>query len=106
MCHDLEFQDFTSFFNTTEMASISTGSVSFFELWTKKEALLKAIGSGLFTDPLTFSVVGDHVEIGERKFFVKSISFDDSSYKLSFAINRKNAEFVMTELRISDFVSA
>lgn len=48
MVKNVNFTDFTSFFSNTEMQEIKQNGINkFYELWTKKEAIAKAIGKGI-----------------------------------------------------------
>lgn len=44
-------------------------SQTFFKLWTRKESLLKAIGTGFLMDPTRISVLADNVSCNNNEFF-------------------------------------
>lgn len=74
---------------------------SFYDIWTRKESYLKAIGTGFYTDSALFSVVHwnrlvSSLELGMQKWFLKPYS-DIPNYKVAVcACNNnfpKNIEF-------------
>ena len=46
---------------------------SFYCLWTRKEAVLKADGRGLYINPKTFDVLGGSAIIGYQEWFLKRV---------------------------------
>ena len=73
-------------FSTHEECEYINGSAdknsTFFEVWTKKESFVKAIGTGI-TIPLgSFSVLSDLVEYGGAVYKFKEYTVKDKEYKL------------------------
>lgn len=68
-----DYNDFFEFLHTSEYTYISNAedsSVAFFEIWTKKEAFLKAIGTGLVNQLKMFNCIDKSIiYLGENWFF-------------------------------------
>lgn len=63
---------------------------TFFELWTRKEALLKAHGSGFMVDPKTVNCLGES-QTDSMEYQLQEIDVD-ADYKCFFASKRKATE--------------
>lgn len=53
--------------NAYRSASADMGIELFYQLWTRKEAVLKALGEGLKNDPRQFDVSQNHVDIANHR---------------------------------------
>lgn len=72
------------------LSSATNEQSAFFELWTRKEALLKARGSGFMMDPKTVNCL-DESETKSAQYQLQEIDID-TDYKCFFASTRKNTE--------------
>lgn len=70
------------FFTPSETTAINCGDVSFFEIWTKKESLVKAVGRGLAIPLNSFSVLEDIVEYEGKTYRFKEYKLKNDNYKL------------------------
>ncbi len=70
------------FFTPSETTAINCGSVSFFEIWTKKESFVKAVGRGLTIPLNSFSVLKDAVEYEGKTYRFKEYKLKNDNYKL------------------------
>ena len=71
--------DFTNEFSAEEMKSIlnSNDSLrSFYSLWTKKEAFLKAIGTGLHVPLNKVHVMSNKISWEDREWFLTKLNID------------------------------
>ncbi len=55
----------------------------FFEIWTKKESFLKAVGKGIRVPLKSFSVLGDEIEYNSQIYRFKKYKIKDNNYDLS-----------------------
>ncbi len=74
----------------------------FYTYWTKKEAVLKASGLGIFGEFDTIEILNDEVEIDKGKYFLYPLSFDND-YKISLASNNKNEEIIICKVEDREF---
>jgi 4'-phosphopantetheinyl transferase len=58
---------------------------AFYEIWTKKEALQKATGKGIYLDPHTLDVCGDRMAYNNENFFFYPLQID-ADYMAHLAI--------------------
>lgn len=95
----IELSDFEGQFSEAEMLNICKSDdklFSFYDLWTKKEAVMKADGRGI-NIPLKNVIISDSTEVvlQERKWYVKQIDFDNM-----YCINIATAGFIDNNLQI------
>ena len=77
---------YKEYFTSKEWAFLSQNSFSsttFFQLWTRKEAVVKAIGKGAFLDFKLIEVLEDSIKIDNRQLFLSTEFFEE--YCLSIA---------------------
>lgn len=55
---------------------------AFFEIWTKKESFVKAVGKGLAIPLNSFSVLTDRIEYDGAVYRFKEYSVSQNGYKL------------------------
>ena len=96
-------------FHPTERALLQRGNETasceaFFEIWTRKEAYLKGIGTGLSTDPASFSslapnsaVASDVSDLPVRTWFTRTIDAP-SGYKGALASQWPRPRLIYTRL--------
>ena len=91
---DLDFKSMGKHFLCSEemdyLSSATNEQSAFFELWTRKEALLKARGSGFMMDPKTVNCL-DKDDAKSAQYQLQEINLD-ADYKCFFASTRKKAE--------------
>ena len=78
---DIQITDFTNEFSIEEIKSIlsSTNSLhSFYSLWTKKEAFLKAIGTGLYLPLNKVHETGNKISWENKEWFLTQLNLDES----------------------------
>ena len=73
--------------------SKSMTDAAFFEIWSKKESLIKANGNGLNIELNTIDVLSDKpIEIGANEWYITALNlFDDCAVAIS--LNSTNARF-------------
>jgi 4'-phosphopantetheinyl transferase len=84
-CRECDMKMAQRFFspNETEFINGSKDRKSaFFEIWTKKESLVKAVGKGLAIPLGSFSVLGSQTEYGGNVYRFKEYTVSKSGYKL------------------------
>ena len=82
----INFSDFTDFFSNNEWNLIHNANdplTSFYKLWSRKEALVKADGTGIRILH-EIEAIDDTVSIGNREFAIKALQVDDQ-YQASIA---------------------
>lgn len=84
-CRECDMKMAKRFFTAEEADFINNSknkNSAFFEIWTKKESFLKAIGKGI-TMPLNcFSVLSDKIEYNGEVYSFREYSVSQSGYKL------------------------
>lgn len=74
-----------SFFTSTEQLAISQGFFTPLQLWTRKEAVLKAAGGGLLLAPAQAEVANDSCRLLGHTYLLYSAKLL-AAYELSFAL--------------------
>jgi len=62
------------FFHAHEQVQLDKAAVSFFDIWARKEAFLKAQGTGLAFPTASFDATQGSIQVNLRSFFLKSLS--------------------------------
>jgi 4'-phosphopantetheinyl transferase len=73
----VELQDFNSMLNNSDKEIIRSSKeplVPFFKIWSAKEAILKAHGSGLVDDLYNVDINGDTAIFNRKRYFLKDVS--------------------------------
>ncbi len=60
----------------------------FYYLWTRKEAVLKAIGKGIYEEMSHVEVLKNEITYDEQPYFIYDITMD-ANYKIAVACNNK-----------------
>ncbi|MDB4924604.1 4'-phosphopantetheinyl transferase superfamily protein [Mucilaginibacter sp.] len=71
--------DYDDYFTTIEQQNIRSNkdpNTEFFKYWTRKEALLKAIGTGVYTPLLAMDVSGDIFTYKGETYYLSPIDID------------------------------
>lgn len=89
------------YFTAAEYEYVKNGDakIRFFDLWTKKESVLKAIGTGIAGGLKTYEVLGDEITVGDTKFYFSEISgYENMSITVCAEEKVTDAEFVTTQM--------
>ena len=84
-CRECDMKMANRFFTAEEAEFINKSTdknSAFFEIWTKKESFVKAIGKGITIPLNSFSVLADKIEYGGAVYRFKEYSVSQSGYKL------------------------
>ncbi len=84
-CRECDMRIAERFFTGAEADIIRRAPVpqkTFFEIWTKKESLVKAVGCALTVPLSSFSVIGSTAEYDGKIYRFKEYSVRESGYKL------------------------
>ena len=82
----IDCNQFKDYFTRNEwdfLAQNRYNNVHFFILWTRKEAVAKAIGKGIFLDFNTIEVLKDDVYIEDKSFFLQTEFLEDYCYSVA-----------------------
>ena len=86
---DVDPADYYQFFDRLdiELLKKSQNPVQvFYQLWTRKEALAKAVGFGVMMPIEGFSIMDDFVELGEEKYHITDLIMK-GNYKAALCLN-------------------
>ena len=84
-CRECDMKMAKRFFTVKEAEFIRNSTdknSTFFEIWTKKESFVKAVGKGLAIPLGSFSVLSDSVEYDGALYRFKEYSVSQSGYKM------------------------
>lgn len=84
-CRECDMKMANRFFTEEESEFIRNSTdknSAFFEIWTKKESFVKAIGKGITIPLNSFSVLSDRIEYNGAVYRFKEYSVSQSGYKL------------------------
>ena len=70
----------------------------FFDLWTKKEALLKCMGKGFHRPAKSVEVIGDRLFEDGVEYYMKTKHFSD--YTVSVCVQNASADFETERVRL------
>lgn len=88
---EIKIEDFKSYMTLQEYKHIVNSEKSqedFFGYWTKKEAVLKAIGRGLSLNLNEFEIIGNETNIYGESYYLKEI-YIHQTYRCHLAFNEK-----------------
>ncbi len=86
LCRECDMKTAQRFFTSEEYDFINGSfnpNAAFFEIWTRKESFVKALGKGLSLGMNTFSVLSDTIEHDGKTYRFKSYKPPKEGYKLS-----------------------
>lgn len=78
--NQVDLTDFSRVFTEEENIFLSSSDDStdlFFDLWTRKESVMKADGRGFFLDPSSFSGLRSPIAIAQDKWYVKRLDLEE-----------------------------
>jgi 4'-phosphopantetheinyl transferase len=96
---------FKGYFTSNEWRIIETSEYKlwgFYKMWARKEALMKAVGKGVFMQPGDVDVAFDEVHCENRMYYVKDI-FVLPGYAAAIACDAPIGQMDMKELAASHF---
>ena len=73
----IDFDDYKDYFNPNEWDEILNAgdkTEAFFKFWTRKEAVLKAAGTGFYTPLLDIDVAADHVDYAGNEYYLTRLN--------------------------------
>lgn len=100
--NEISLEDYTDYFTTNEWKLINFPTnryEGFYEFWTRKEAVLKAIGTGFHTPLSSVDVSDDHIIYDDIDYYISRLNIDEN-YKCHIAatVSRGNITLVPVEL--------
>jgi 4'-phosphopantetheinyl transferase len=98
----LEMEKFFSHQEWKNLANNNFDVNIFYTYWTKKEAVLKASGLGIFGEFDTIEILNDEVEIDKRKYFHYPLIID-ADYKISLVSSNKNEKIIISKVEDGEF---
>lgn len=91
----MDFENFNSIFTTAELDEIkNSDGLKFYELWTAKEAVVKAIGKGLSIPISNIEVTDDYARYNDIKWFKEKIICDNYYCTKASQIKNQKSEII------------
>jgi 4'-phosphopantetheinyl transferase len=75
---------------------------TFYRIWTRKEAVIKAIGLGVHADWQQIDVLNDMVKYVDQTYYVQKIAVGEG-HMAHLAINTPHMKVALREMRVFDF---
>lgn len=88
-----DFKDFLLKLDSKMINNSSNPLKTFYTIWTKKEALLKAEGKGLFNDIKKVEILDDKISFENRDYFTHSYEIDNHIISLIYQ-KEEDIEFI------------
>ncbi len=103
---DRNTDNLREYFTDAEWGKISADNTNatFYKLWVRKEACLKAIGKGLFQPVNEIEVNGTEVISGGSKWFLHDIHLKDG-YAMCIATDKQNERTIIAEVSINALIN-
>jgi 4'-phosphopantetheinyl transferase len=77
----IDFEDFTSMFSTKELSAIRGADDpirTFYWFWTRKESIIKAMGSTLrYLHQIELDVTSDHFVVDGKRYFLRQVAIEE-----------------------------
>lgn len=75
----------------------------FYEIWTRKESFLKAVGTGLHTPLNSFQVCNDNIDYNGQPYFINSLQcIEDYAAAVCVGINK--IDWSYRQIKLSEFI--
>ena len=97
---EINLSDFTDYFTSNEWRCINqypNKFDGFYDFWTRKEAVIKAIGTGFYTPLSTVDVSGESLPYDEMVYHLKSLPIS-AAYKCHIASTHARANVSITRV--------
>ena len=103
---DRNTENLREYFTDAEWGKISAdnSNATFYKLWVRKEACLKAIGKGLFQPLNEIDVIGREVTSGCSKWYLHDIQLKDG-YAACIATDMQNTGVNIAEVSINNLIN-
>ncbi|HVV55857.1 MAG TPA: 4'-phosphopantetheinyl transferase superfamily protein [Mucilaginibacter sp.] len=99
---EITLEDYIDHFTTNEWNQINSRPnvfEGFYEFWTRKEAVLKAIGTGFHTLLSLIDVTGDHIIYDDTDYYIHLLNID-KKYKCHVATTIKQDDIMIIPVKL------
>lgn len=99
---EIDLSDYPDYFTPNEWNKINSAPIpyeGFYDIWTRKEAVLKAIGTGFHTPLSSVDVSGDSLIYDDITYHIKSLAIH-IDYKCHIATTESQTDIRLTRLDI------
>ncbi len=99
---EIDLSDYPDYFTPNEWNKINSASIpyeGFYDIWTRKEAVLKAIGTGFHTPLSSVDVSGDDLIYDDTTYHIKSLAIH-KDYECHTATTESQTDIRLTQVDI------
>ena len=103
---NIDLNDFSESFNADEWRSITESPApihTFFNYWTRKEAIIKADGRGMYIPLLSVNVQNNLVKVEDNVWYLREVKLPSANNIVHIATNKLLGDDELEIIRLADY---